>query len=207
MAEKKIALFGGSFNPVHSGHVRLVKNIAEAEKLDRVIVMPTNISPFKAGENGYIATAEHRLNMCRLAFENLPYSEVSSYETDKTDISYTISTVEHFKEVYPNYSLYLIVGSDMVTSFTRWKDFDKILSCCTLIAASREKDDRDELLKAAENLRQYGEVIIIDTDPFEVSSTQIRKKIINHEDISCYMPDNVVKYILNNHLYTDILNN
>ncbi len=203
MAKKKIALFGGSFNPVHSGHIRLVENIAKAEKLDRVIVMPTNISPFKAGKNGYIADAEHRLNMCRLAFENLPYAEISTYETDKTDISFTINTIEHFKKIYPDDKLYLIVGSDGVTSFTKWKDFDKILSFCTLIAASREKDDKDELLKAAENLRKYGEVIIIDTEPFEVSSTQIREKIINCEDISCYMPDNVVRYILNNHLYTE----
>ena len=91
----------------------------------------------------------------------------------------------------------------MLKSFDRWKNWQEILSMCTLAAVSRQKcgSDRNELEKKAAELRKYGEVLFAETKPLEISSTEIRKKIIKNSDISCYVPQNVVKYILECGLY------
>lgn len=201
-----IALFGGSFNPVHNGHVNLVKEVAAAVKLDRVIVMPTYISPFKKDDCGFVADGNDRLEMCRLAFEKLDYVEVSDYELSLKKVSYTINTLEHFKTLYPNDSLYFIMGSDMLLSLDRWNRFEDIMKLCTIVAASRENEQSDisMLHKKAEELQAYGKVIIVNISAYEMSSTLIREKILNNRDISCYLPEKVVKYISDMHIYRNL---
>lgn len=201
MSRLKIGIFGGSFNPVHNGHINLVEKIATENKLDKVIVLPTRISPFKSDSNDFVADGNDRIEMCRLAFQRLTYVEVSRYEVDRDKISYTIETLQHLKQLYPDDELFLIIGSDMLLSFTRWKEYKSILKICTVIAASRENDDKTALKKASEDLSPYGRIIITDIEPVVVSSTVIREKIKNSNDISCLMPESVVKYILNKKLY------
>ena len=197
----RTAIFGGSFNPVHNGHVNLVKEIIKTISLDRVIIMPANTSPFKTDIANDTADGSDRINMCRLAFEQLDGVSVSNYEVTCTDVSYTVNTLKHFKALYPDDKLYFIVGSDMLESLHLWYRFDEIMSLCTIIAASRVYGDFEELEKTADELRQFGEVILIQIEPYEMSSTLIREKILNNEEISCYMPSSVVKYIENNKLY------
>lgn len=201
-----IALFGGSFNPVHNGHVNLVKEVAAAVKLDRVIVMPTYISPFKKDDCGFVADGNDRLEMCRLAFEKLDHVEVSDYELSLKKVSYTINTLEHFKALYPNDSLYFIMGSDMLMSLDRWYRFEDIMKLCTIVAASRENEQSDisKLHKKAEELQTYGKVIVVNISAYEMSSTLIREKILNNSDISCYLPEKVVKYISDMHIYRNL---
>ena len=201
-----IALFCGSFNPVHNGHVNLVKEVAAAVKLDRVIVMPTYISPFKKDDCGFVADGNDRLEMCRLAFEKLDYVEVSDYELSLKKVSYTINTLEHFKALYPNDSLYFIMGSDMLMSLDRWYRFEDIMKLCTIVAASRENEQSDisKLHKKAEELQTYGKVIVVNISAYEMSSTLIREKILNNSDISCYLPEKVVKYISDMHIYRNL---
>ncbi len=199
----KRAIFGGSFDPIHNGHVKLVKSLCEAVRTDEVIVMPTGISPFKKDMKRRPASGAERLEMCRLAFADMPCVKVSDYEISRPDVSYTVDTVRHFRELYPNDKLYLLIGSDMLLTFDRWRKFEEILADCTLCAASRENASADMALlrKKAEELHRYGDVLLIDTEPFEISSTEIREKIMKNSDISCYVPKNVVKYILENNLY------
>ncbi|MBQ7980602.1 MAG: nicotinate (nicotinamide) nucleotide adenylyltransferase, partial [Oscillospiraceae bacterium] len=146
-----------------------------------------------------------RLRMCELAFAPLEKVEISDHEIAQGGLSYTYLTCRHFRTLYPDDNLFFIMGSDMLLSFERWKNFEEILSMCTLIAASREDGETDmaELETQAEKLRKYGNVMLIRTDAYEVSSTEIREKIKKNSDISCYVPQNVVKYILENKLYTD----
>ncbi len=199
----KRAIFGGSFDPVHKGHVKLVESLCEAVMPDEVIVMPTGISPFKKDMKRRPASGEDRLEMCRLAFADMPRVTVSDYEITRPEVSYTVDTVRHFHGLYPNDELYLLIGSDMLLTFDKWRKFEEILADCTLCAASRENGSRDmeSLRKKAEELRRYGNVVLIKAEPFEVSSTEIREKIMKNSDISCYVPKNVVKYILENNLY------
>lgn len=199
------AIFGGSFDPVHKGHVNLVQQIYDKTELDEIIIMPTAISPFKQNMERKPASAEDRLEMCRLAFADMDFVTVSDYEISLSEVSYTVNTIRHFHKQYPNDNLFFIMGSDMLMSFERWKNFEEILSMCTLIAASREDGETDfvQLEAQAENLRKYGSVMLLRTDAYEVSSTEIREKIKKNADISCYVHENVVKYILENKLYTD----
>ncbi len=199
------AIFGGSFDPVHKGHVSLVSELKKALELDEIIVMPTGISPFKKDMERRPASGADRLEMCRLAFADMPFATVSDYEVSRIGVSYTFDTVRHFRSLYPNDKLFWLVGGDMLKSFDRWKNWQEILSMCTLAAVSRQKcgSDRNELEKKAAELRKYGEVLFAETKPLEISSTEIRKKIIKNSDISCYVPQNVVKYILECGLYKE----
>ena len=197
------AVFGGSFDPVHNGHVNLVNQIYEAVPLDEIIIMPARVSPFKQDT---VPTSEgQRLEMCRLAFEELPFVTVSDYEISRPEVSYTVNTIKHLKEKYPGDEIFFIMGSDMLLSFQKWYKYEEILSMCTIIAASREDGEKDmeSLKKQAEILKKYGRVMVISTGVYVMSSTEIRKKIKNSSDISCYVPENVVKYILDNRLYMD----
>lgn len=197
------AIFGGSFDPVHNGHVSLVSELQKVLELDEIIVMPTGISPFKKDMERRPASGADRLEMCRLAFSDMPFVTVSGHEIFRKGVSYTVDTVRHFRGLYPDDKLFWLVGGDMLKSFDRWKSWMEILSMCTLAAVSRQKcgSDREELEKKAAELRKYGEVVFAETEPLEISSTEIREKIIKNSDISCYVPQNVVKYILERGLY------
>ena len=199
----KRAVFGGSFDPVHGGHINLVKQIYEAVHLDEIIIMPAYISPFKQDKENAPASGEDRLKMCRLAFGEFSYVTVSDYELTRSEVSYTVNTLRHLREIYPDDELFFIMGSDMLLSFEKWYRYEEILSMCTIIAASRENGQKDmELLeKQAEKLGKYGRVMVVPTGVYEMSSTEIREKIKKNSDISCYVPQNVVKYISEHGLY------
>ncbi len=132
----KIALFGGSFDPVHNEHVRYVQAAKAALGLDRVLIIPSHIAPHKAF--GAVASGEDRLAMCNLAFRNFPYAEVSDYELRAAGTSYSYLTCRHFRQLFPNDELYFLVGADMLEDFFTWKNPEDILSNATLVACGRE---------------------------------------------------------------------
>ena len=202
----RIALFGGSFNPVHNGHVNLVKETAGKHGIDRVYVIPTFISPFKKGSAGFVADGNDRLEMCRLAFAKLPYVTVSDWELSQSEVSYSVNTVEHFREEFPEDELFFIMGSDMLLSFDKWHQWQDILKMCTVIAASREDggSDIERLREKAAQLSRFGMVIVTEISAFGLSSSEIREKIIKNCDLSCYMDKNVVEYIDENRIYERI---
>ena len=196
---KRIAIFGGTFNPVHKGHTNALREILKAVDLDEVIIMPAKIPPHKEASD--LASEQQRLEMCRLAFAEFPQAEVCDYELRREGKSYSVYTIRHIKEIYPEDRLYFIVGSDMLLTFHQWFEYEEILQKCGLICMSREDGDMAELEAYAEKLREKGEVIIIPAKPFEVSSTQIRDMLEKGLDCSCYLHKNVVQYITDNNLY------
>lgn len=195
----KIGLFGGSFNPVHNGHIHLAKSVQVDLNLDKIILIPSKKSPHKSNDE-YVSN-EHRFNMCKLAIEGIPNFEVSDFEFLRDTISYTIYTVRYFKEVYPKDDLYLLVGSDMFLTFETWKDFKEIMQKVTLVVVSRENGDMDSLLKKSNELSKFGKSIVVETNPLEVSSTEIRKNIRINQYYSCNLDEKVVQYIKSNGLY------
>lgn len=194
------AIFGGSFNPVHLGHVKLACAVKKAVNAERLIVVPTYISPFKQNAHN-VASGQHRLEMCRLAFGDVGGAEISDYEISSGGVSYTVNTLRHFRQLMPDEKLYFIVGSDSLEGLPSWRNFPEIMSMCTVAAAARSEEDAERISVLAEKIKPYGDVVTVNIDPFEISSTEIRKKILNNEDISCYIPANVVKYIVCNKLY------
>lgn len=195
----KIGLFGGSFNPIHDGHIHLAKSINDEVGLDEIIFIPSKISPHKSNKE-YVSN-EHRFNMCKLAIQDIPNFEVSDFELSREGISYSIYTVRYFKEKYPTDELYLLIGSDMLLTFNEWKEYQEIMSKVTLAVISRENGDYDTLLKKSKELSKYGKIIIPKVSPIEVSSTEIRKNIRFNKDYSCNLNEKVVQYIKSNNLY------
>lgn len=196
----RIGIYGGAFNPVHKGHVKLAEEIKEKAHLDKIIIMPSGLSPHKS--SGQLIDSEHRLEMCRIAFDK-EYFEVSDLEIRREGKSYTVDTVTELKSVYPNDELYLIMGSDMLLSFHKWYRYEDILSAVTICATTRQDD-----ISTAE-LRRYSadvlkkDVIIIDFEPFECSSTQARNAILEGADASFLVGERVMAYISEKALYRD----
>lgn len=185
----KVALFGGSFNPVHNEHINIVKAAISGLNLDKVIVMPSYITPAKNGR--ITAPAAERYELCRLAFGGMKGAEVSDFELSQGGTSYTYLTVTHLKEIYKTDELYLIVGADSYENFSSWKNPQEILKRATLAVCGREKP-------AA--LRGDGAAAF----PYigaKVSSTRIRTLAALGEDIGEYTPKTVADYITENSLY------
>ena len=199
----KTAIYGGSFNPPHLGHIAAVGTVLSDLAPDRLLIMPDCIAPHKAmAEN--TPSVEHRLEMCRLAFGDLPGVEISDLEIRRGGRSYTVDTLEQLTALYPQDSFYLVIGSDMLTSFTTgWYRFEDILRMCTLTVISREKDDMDELERNARMLRErYGaEVILLKNHrPFPLSSSEIREALLSG-DTEGMLKEEVREYINKNGLY------
>lgn len=196
----RTGIFGGTFNPVHKGHVNALERVLEAVSLDRAIIIPDRIPPHKSAED--LVSGEDRLNMCRLAFSSVPKAEFSDWELKNHEKNYSVITLRHFHEIYPEDRLYFIMGSDMLLSFEKWYRYGEILTLAGLICISRCNEDNEKLETAAENLRrQGGEVIIVPAEPFEISSSQIREMLKKNIDCSCYLHKNVVQYIVDKNLY------
>lgn len=196
----RIGLFGGSFNPIHSGHINLAVSVMEKLMLDKVIFIPSGLAPHKSSSE--YADSADRLEMCRLATEEYESFEVSDYEINKSGKSYSVYTVEHFRKIFPDDELFLMVGSDMLLTFDTWFRYEDILKNAVLAAVSRNGNDFDELYKMTEKLSDLGRIVVVNNDAITISSSKIRKMIKNNEDISCYLNGKVVKYIILKNLYS-----
>ncbi len=197
----KICFFGGTFNPVHNGHVKLLENAKGCFDFDKIIVIPTNIPPHK--EVVFSVSDDDRLNMCKLAFDGI--AEVSDYEIKENNVSYTINTMRYFKEIYPDDDFYFLMGSDMLFMFEKWKSYKELISLISIVVASREDDESESLeIKKAKLEFDGAKIYIIKAEPYVVSSSFIRNKIKSGEkDFSCYLPERVVEYILDKKLYLE----
>lgn len=172
----RIALYGGSFNPPHLGHQEAAKTAAEELKPDMLLIMPDNIPPHKDMAQGS-PDARQRLELCKLAFGDVPGAVVSDMELEREGRSYTADTVSRLRERYPDDELILIVGTDMLESFEKWYRFEYLLQSCTVAALSRAEDDGDLIRgKAACFEQKYkAKIIVLPHVPVEVSSTDIRE--------------------------------
>ena len=142
----KIGIFGGTFNPVHQGHVHLAQQCVEELKLDKLLVIPTKQPPHKQAQE--LASGEHRAQMCRLAFAEIPQAQVSEMELHREGKSYTADTLTQLKQQFPQAQFYLIVGGDMFLTFHQWNRFEEILQGAALCAACRSQDELPKLQQA-----------------------------------------------------------
>lgn len=195
----RIGIFGGSFNPPHLGHMHLAESVHDALHLDEVWLVPSKISPHRSMA-AYAPEAD-RLEMCRLAAQCYPWMRAEDYELSQNQVSYTYYTVEHFTQMRPQDEFVLLMGSDMLESFTTWHRWQEILQCTALAGIAREPGETERLLACAQELRQYGEISIVNVESFAVSSTKIREMVKNSQDYSCYLPEKIVQYIKMRKLY------
>ncbi|MDF2567774.1 MAG: nadD [Oscillospiraceae bacterium] len=201
---KKIAIFGGTFNPIHKGHISLAIQLNKRIGFDKIIVIPSNIPPHK--EACDLASNEHRYQMCKLATQEYgDLFEVSDMEIRSNEKSYSIYTVEAIRQIYPNDEIYMILGSDMFIYFDKWYRFEDILSQVVLVTGARaEHEDEILQLKAKELMKEYpnARIMCIAIDVKEMCSTQIRTMDKNGQDTKCFLDKKVAGYIKSNHLYS-----
>ncbi|MBP0990246.1 MAG: nicotinate-nucleotide adenylyltransferase [Oscillospiraceae bacterium] len=201
---RKIGIFGGTFNPIHNGHIRLVKEIYVKADLDFIILVPDNLPPHKEFEGD--VTGEDRLFMCRQACAELGEGKfrTSDIELKRGGKSYTVDTLREMKKIYPEDEFYLIVGSDMLYTFCEWKEWKEILKLANICAAGRTEGEQEELLKKANELKAFGgKVAIYDVTPFEISSKEIRVAASRGIDIGNFVPKRVYDFIKEKRLYPD----
>ena len=195
----RIAIFGGAFNPVHREHVNIARAAVRELDLDKIIIMPTAVSPHKSGRLS--ADFWQRFEMCRLAFASLPQAEISNFELTRGGVSYTYLTCEHFAEIYKDAKRWFIIGADMLENFPQWKSPEKILESFSLAACARVDKIGFEESKAVVENRFNTKVAAIHYVGEKVSSTEIRTLAALDGDFDRYVNAAVGQYIRDNALY------
>lgn len=199
---RNIAVFGGTFNPIHNGHVHLCLECHKQLHFDEMILIPAKVPPHKAADN--LASEEHRLQMCRLAVQQYPEFRVSDIEFRQQGVSYTILTLEALKRQYPDDRLFLIIGSDMLYMFHQWYRYQDILSLVSVVAGARYPAEEERMRAHYRSLGETGENIrILPIQVIELSSTEIRRRIRDKQDLTGLLPAPVIQYIDEHHLYHD----
>lgn len=194
----KIILFGGAFNPVHNEHVAMLKAATGQIGAEKVIIMPTAVSPHKTGQ--MTAPPAARAEMCRLAFAGL--GEVSDFEIKKGGASYSYITCEYLRHEYPDDEIYFLMGADMFACFSDWVYPERILKCVHIAVCARE--GREDVPAAEKKFEEaFGQkALVIGYTGAKVSSTRVRTAVALGYDVSDCVPAAVAKYIKANNLYS-----
>jgi nicotinate-nucleotide adenylyltransferase len=198
---RKIGVFGGTFNPLHNGHINIVKSFKQNLGLDFVLLIPTYSPPHKSKMQ--IISGEYRLEMCKLVCEDYNWLFVSDIEILRKGKSYTIDTLKELLEIYPRDSLFLLMGADMFLTLRQWKDFDEITQLSALCATARHEGELTQIKQYAQGLKSdfKAECYIENIPVLDISSTQIRDGIKNSENVSSLLPNKVLDYIKIQNLY------
>lgn len=194
MADKRIGLFFGSFNPVHNGHLMIANYLAESGELDQLWFVISPRSPFK-DESALIADY-HRRELLMRAIGDYPRFRVSSVEFQLPKPSFTIDTLDFLKLKYPDYQLILIMGSDQLPGFHLWKEYDRILSDYRILVYPRRGSDDPEIVTP-----DYQTIKIVDAPILEISSTSIRESVKLGKDVRFFMPVSAWQYLEEMHFY------
>ena len=207
----RIGILGGTFNPIHIGHIRGAISTYETFLLDKMIFLPTGIPPHKKDD---VANAEYRYEMIKLSIEGLEFCEVSRYEIDLNRVNYTINSIRYFRDTYPDEELFFIVGTDAFFYLSSWKDYKRLIELVSFIVVKRPEYDTQIILNKYRNVVNFIEVkektrytakpktVYIYTPPaFDVSSSMIRNKIKRGECIKYLVPEKVEKFIKEKGLY------
>ena len=190
MSEKKrLGILGGTFNPVHNGHLAIADTAYYNLHLDRVLLVPAYDPPHKAEE--MIIPFEERIKMVGLAVEEFEYMEVSDLDHTPGEKSYTKHLIQRMSEHFPDTEFYFIIGEDNIPEIASWFDYEWLLQNVKFVAVTRKKISLDDY-----RLVPYLEkIIFLEMEPVDISSSLLRDKIARDEDITGFLPDNVRDYI------------
>jgi nicotinate-nucleotide adenylyltransferase len=188
---QKIGILGGSFDPIHFGHLLMAQSAAESLKLDRVLFVPAFCSPFKVSYK--LPSSEKRLAMVKAAIKGNPVFSIYNGELKRGGVSYTIDTLKELKAIYPKAKFYLLMGADNLKTFHRWKEPAGILKLASLIILNRPGFDR---LKSHRWPYQKVNMPAVD-----ISSSDIRQRLKLKKSIWYLTPKNVIRYINRDKLY------
>lgn len=198
---KKIGIMGGTFDPVHNGHLALAKCACEELGLDTVVFIPSKNPPHK--ENSHVTDEKDRCRMVQLALLNEPEFSYSDIEMKREGKTYTADTLRLLSRQYKDAVLYFIVGADSLMYLDRWRKPRQIFSLAVVVAAVRDDTDMAALKKKKRELLEEfgGEIVLLSMERIDISSTDIRKDVRKHQDIQARVPGQVADYIYDRGLY------
>ena len=198
----KIGIMGGTFDPIHIGHLLLGEFAYEDFGLDEIWFLPNGNAPHKeTADTG--TSLEHRIEMIRKAIEGVPHFRLNLHEANTEEHSYTYQTMQEFNQMFPEHEFYFILGADSLFSIEQWKYFREIFPTCTILAAMRDDKDAWEMQRQILYLTEkYGARIrLLQAPLLEISSTVIRDRASRDLGVRYMVPDSVAEYIRTNHLY------
>lgn len=197
----RIGIFGGSFNPIHNGHIQLINGIISELNLDKLLVVPSFLPPHKLVESP--VSPKDRIAMCELCMSDIPRVEVSDIEIKRGGKSYTYETLQELHSIYPTDDLFLIMGADMFLSIETWKNPKIIFKLAAICGVPRKGVGcRQELIDRESFLKSIGaETRVLNLTLPEVSSSEIREFVKNGRSIDKLVSEQVENYILENNLY------
>ena len=201
---EKIGILGGTFDPIHLGHLIIAEQARDQYGLDRVLLIPSGHSYFKDNRSRKVQPAQTRLEMTRIAARDHAPFEVSDIEVNRPGNTYSFETLEQLRELYPSSELYFIVGADTVCSMRTWRAPERIFAACTILAAIREDQvDPEQLKNESEALaRDYGARILpVEIPNIGISSTDIRERATAGKSIHYLVPSALESYIIKNGIY------
>lgn len=199
---KRIGIMGGTFDPVHNGHLLLGKQAYEEYGLDEIWYMPSHIPPHKKDRK--ITASEDRIEMLRLALQDLPYCIVSDFEMKREGNTYTAHTLALLKEAYPEDQFYFIIGADSLFQIERWYHPEKVMALTSLMVSGREYEGAERSFdeQIAYLSEKYGAKIYpLHNEEVDIASADIRRCIAEGKDIVKDVPEAVAQYIKEHGLY------
>ena len=198
----KIGIMGGTFDPIHIGHLLLGEFAYENFHLDEIWFLPNGNPPHKTTDESGVSL-DDRIEMVKLATDDVPYFRMNLYEASSKKHSYTYSTMRALREMYPDHEFFFILGADSLFSIEQWKNFREIFPSCTILAAMRDDKDTESMQAQIRYLNgKYGaDIRLLQAPLVEISSTTIRRRAENGLSIRYMVPDVVSEYIQSNALY------
>ena len=208
MSKKRIGIYGGAFDPLHNGHIKPIDQVFREHDLDRIHFIPTNISN---SEKKIFASHVDRLEMLSIGLNNPAYI-ADDREIIRKGISYTIDTIESVIEEYKGVNIYLIIGSDILPTLNKWKDFNNIMLLCNIIVLARMTKTNDSLIDkelkplicsdlAIFHGNSYGKIYLQDAPLINISSTEIRSRLQKNQKVSNLIPLRLDQWLQKRKIY------
>ena len=186
-----LGILGGTFDPIHVGHLRMAEVVRGKMRLDKIIFVPSNLPPHKRSAG--LSSSNIRLTMARIAVEANPHFEVSPFEAQRPGKSYSIETVRHFKSMVPSTKIFFIIGADAFSKLHQWKDIAEILTLVEFVVVNRPGNF---------NSRQRIQHHSVLMPGMDISSSNIRQLVRQKKSIRYLVPETVREYIERHHLYS-----
>lgn len=200
----RIGILGGTFNPIHRGHLMLAQAAYEQFELDRILVIPNKLPTYK--DRDELLDSKQRSEMVRVAISPFPYMEFSDIELKRKGATYTIDTLRILKEQYPKNQFAFIMGGDSLLYFHKWREYQEILKLTEILCAKRDEADLPELEDARRKLMDdmpSARIFFMDTPMIPISSTEIREHLYSDPEMVQWLPEGVWDFIQEHHLYSE----
>ena len=200
----KIGILGGTFDPIHNGHLMLARHARDVLGMDEVWFMPNGNPPHKTSDSIETNT-KHRLAMIQKAINDDTGFVIQSYEIKRKETNYSYLTMEQFKEMYAGYEFHFIIGADSLYAIESWKHPERLMKTCTILAACREDKNQDDMQKQIAYLKEKydADIRLMNTEAIDISSTEIRSCVKERGSIEHLVPAAVCEYIKENGLYEE----